>query len=77
MLAGTEPDIDIFDGVASLVDKSLVRTSLGKGSQTCFSMLETIREYARERLDASPLERQVQRPMRAASLPWRRRLSPS
>jgi len=45
--------IDIFDGLASLADKSLLRT-VDAGSETRFAMLETIREYATELLAAAP-----------------------
>jgi tetratricopeptide (TPR) repeat protein len=39
-----------LDLIASLVDKSLLRQSEGKDGEPRFSMLETIREYALERL---------------------------
>ncbi|MBA3337970.1 MAG: TIR domain-containing protein, partial [Chloroflexia bacterium] len=42
----------VFDGLASLVDKSLVRLDHG-GAEPRFGMLETIREFAVERLAAS------------------------
>jgi tetratricopeptide (TPR) repeat protein len=42
--------VDSFDGVASLVDKSLVHQS-DEAGQPRFGMLETIREYAGERCD--------------------------
>ena len=45
--------VDVLDGVASLVDKSLVRQDQGTGGEHCFAMLETIREYALEQLEAS------------------------
>jgi predicted ATPase len=45
--------LDVFDGLASLADKSLLRT-VDAGSETRFAMLETIREYAGERLSAVP-----------------------
>ncbi|HEV2122651.1 MAG TPA: tetratricopeptide repeat protein, partial [Chloroflexota bacterium] len=44
--------IDPFDGVASLVDKSLLRQEDGPEGEPRFAMLETIHEYAGERLDA-------------------------
>ena len=47
----TTIEIDVFDGVSSLVDRSLIRIVGGRESR--FSMLETIREYARERLEES------------------------
>jgi predicted ATPase/class 3 adenylate cyclase len=43
--------VDVLDGIASLVDKSLVRV-VG-GDEARFSMLETIREYALEMLEVS------------------------
>lgn len=47
------PDIDTLEGVASLVDKNLLRQSNEPGFETRFTMLETIQEYAREKLDES------------------------
>ena len=46
-------DIDVVDCLASLVDKSLVQSVEGDGPQR-LSMLETIREYAAERLAEEP-----------------------
>jgi len=43
-------DLDVLDGLASLVDKSLVRTD---ELRERFSMLETIREFALETLEES------------------------
>jgi predicted ATPase/serine/threonine protein kinase len=43
--------IDVFDGIASLVDKSLVRSLEPEGGEPRFTMLTTIRQYALERLD--------------------------
>jgi predicted ATPase/class 3 adenylate cyclase len=45
--------IDPFDGVASLLDKSLLRQEDGPDGEPRFIMLETIHEYAHERLAAS------------------------
>jgi predicted ATPase/serine/threonine protein kinase len=46
-------DLDLLDGMASMVDKSLVQQiEHGKG-ESRFAMLETIREYAQEKLEAS------------------------
>jgi predicted ATPase/DNA-binding SARP family transcriptional activator len=44
-------DLDVVEGLASLIDKSLVRLE-GTEEEPRFTMLETIREYAREQLDA-------------------------
>jgi predicted ATPase len=49
----TPPVVDIFEGLASLVDKSLVRQVEGARGEPRFLMLETIREYAAERLESS------------------------
>jgi predicted ATPase/class 3 adenylate cyclase len=45
--------LDVVDVLTSLVDKSLVRSVAAEGGQR-LSMLETIREYARERLEEAP-----------------------
>ncbi len=45
--------IDVLEGVVSLVDKSLVQTAEGPGVEGRFSMLETVREFGLERLEAS------------------------
>jgi predicted ATPase/class 3 adenylate cyclase len=47
-------DLDALDGLASLVDKSLVRQAEAQHGEPRFVMLATIREYAVERLHASP-----------------------
>jgi len=44
---------DALEGVASLVDKSLLRQRDQEISEPCFGMLETIREYGLERLQES------------------------
>ncbi|MEA2572919.1 MAG: hypothetical protein QOH93_217, partial [Chloroflexia bacterium] len=45
--------IDPLEGVASLVDKSLLRQGAGPGGEERYLMLETIQEYAREKLEES------------------------
>jgi non-specific serine/threonine protein kinase len=45
--------LSALDGIASLVDKSLLRRMDGPGYGPRFAMLETVREYALERLAAS------------------------
>jgi predicted ATPase len=46
-------DLDLLDGVASLVDKSLVQQVEQTKGESRFVMLETIREYALEKLAES------------------------
>ena len=46
-------EIDLLEGMASLVDKSLVQQVERKDGEARFTMLETIREYGLERLAAS------------------------
>ena len=54
-VCGADDDtaVDAFDGIASLVDKSLVRPVEVRDGTSRFTMLETVREYALERLEAS------------------------
>ncbi len=46
-------DLDLLDGTASMVDKSLLQQVEQANGESRFVMLETIREYAREKLGAS------------------------
>jgi predicted ATPase/class 3 adenylate cyclase len=46
--------IDVIDGLESLVDKSLIRRVETEDGKPRFTMLETIREYAHERLGEQP-----------------------
>jgi len=46
-------EIDVAEGLESLVHKSLLRRSYGSSGEPRFEMLETIHEYGRERLEAS------------------------
>ena len=50
---------DVLDGLASLVDKSLVRTTDGHDER--FTMLETIREFASDKLEESQEADEVRR----------------
>jgi predicted ATPase/class 3 adenylate cyclase len=54
-------DTDVLDGVASLVDKSLLRKEAEVKGEPRFSMLETIREFGLEQLAASGEEAPVRR----------------
>ncbi|MGB3307441.1 MAG: LuxR C-terminal-related transcriptional regulator [Thermomicrobiales bacterium] len=45
--------IDALDGVTALIEHSLLRQVSGDGDDPRYRMLETVREYARDRLDAS------------------------
>jgi predicted ATPase/class 3 adenylate cyclase/DNA-binding CsgD family transcriptional regulator len=47
------PTVSVLDGVASLIDKSLLRQIEQEAAEPRFVMLETIREYGREALEAS------------------------
>jgi predicted ATPase/DNA-binding winged helix-turn-helix (wHTH) protein/predicted negative regulator of RcsB-dependent stress response len=53
--------IDLCDCLSSLADKNLVQSAEGADAETRFAMLETIREYARERLAATNEESAVRR----------------
>ena len=48
-----EGTLDVFGGIASLVDKSLLRQEEGVEGEPRFRMLETVREYGLERLEAA------------------------
>ena len=53
--------VDTLDGVSSLLDKSLLRQEEGPEGEPRFVMLETIHEFARERLEASGEAEEVRR----------------
>ncbi|MGA8492004.1 MAG: protein kinase [Terriglobales bacterium] len=54
-------DLDLLDGMTSMVDKSLVQQFEPAKSESRFVMLETIREYALEKLAASGEEDSTRR----------------
>jgi predicted ATPase/class 3 adenylate cyclase len=58
--AGLVSDSDVFDGLATIVDQSLVARESGEGgSGTRFRMLQTIRAFAQARLIAEGREQEV------------------
>ena len=59
--AKADLDLDLLDGMASMVDKSLVQQVTQPHGESRFTMLETIREYAREKLAASNEEAPTRR----------------
>jgi predicted ATPase/DNA-binding CsgD family transcriptional regulator len=56
---GNGPEFSILEGIASLVDKSLLQRSDHLKAQPRFEMLETVREYALEQLASSHEEQAV------------------
>ena len=44
---------DVVEGITSLIDHSLLQQSAASGDEPRYTMLETVREYARDRLNAS------------------------
>jgi predicted ATPase/class 3 adenylate cyclase len=56
-----ELGLDALDGLTSLVDKSLIRRTEPSGRPSRFSMLETIREFGLEQLEAAGELEAVQR----------------
>ena len=53
LICGPGLDLNVLDGLATLVDHSLVRTAEARNGDQRFTMLETIREFAVERLASS------------------------
>jgi predicted ATPase/class 3 adenylate cyclase len=56
-----EGDLDALEGVESLVEKSLLRQEEGPNGEPRFVMLETVHEYAREKLGESEEAEQFKR----------------
>ncbi len=52
-VANADGDLDTLEGMASLVDESLLREIEGPDDEPRFAILETIREYGLERLEVS------------------------
>jgi predicted ATPase/class 3 adenylate cyclase len=53
--------VDAFEGVSSLLDKSLLRQEEGPNGEPRFMMLETVHEFAREKLGQSPEAEEIKR----------------
>jgi predicted ATPase/class 3 adenylate cyclase len=53
--------VDTFEGVSSLLDKSLLRQEEGPGGEPRFVMLETVHEFAREKLQKSAEAGEIKR----------------
>jgi predicted ATPase/class 3 adenylate cyclase/Tfp pilus assembly protein PilF len=53
--------VDAFEGVSSLLDKSLLGQEEGPGGEPRFVMLETIHEFAREKLQGSGEAEEIKR----------------
>jgi predicted ATPase/transcriptional regulator with XRE-family HTH domain len=51
-LSAQNLELDVLNGLAALLDHSLLRQELGSDGEPRFVMLETIREYALEQLEA-------------------------
>lgn len=66
----------VLDLVASLVDKSLLRQELGLGGELRFRMLETIREFALERLAECDESEDISRRHAAFFLAFAERATP-
>jgi non-specific serine/threonine protein kinase len=56
-----EPSQELLDQVTSLLGKSLLRRQEGPGDEPRFSMLDTVREFGLERLEASDEAEEVRR----------------
>jgi tetratricopeptide (TPR) repeat protein len=54
---GSPGEFEVLDGLASLVDKSLVEVQVNAGEAHRYRMLETVRHYAKEKLSAGGEDR--------------------
>ena len=61
VISDVESALPVLDGLAALIDKSLLQQVEGPDQEPRFIMLETIREYARELLTASDKAADAQR----------------
>jgi predicted ATPase len=53
--------VDAFEGISSLLDKSLLRQEEGPNGEPRFVMLETVHEFAREKLQGSGEAEEIKR----------------
>jgi predicted ATPase/class 3 adenylate cyclase len=53
--------VETFDGISSLLDKSLLRQEEGSSGEPRFVMLETVHEFAREKLEESREAEEIKR----------------
>jgi predicted ATPase len=53
--------VDAFEGISSLLDKSLLRQEEGPNGEPRFVMLETVHEFAREKLGESAEAEEIKR----------------
>jgi predicted ATPase/class 3 adenylate cyclase len=60
-VCGPGLDIEILDGIESLIDQSLVRVDVLSADRTRYRMLQTIREFASDRLRESEEETEIHR----------------
>jgi predicted ATPase/class 3 adenylate cyclase len=60
-VCGPGLDLDVLDGIESLIDQSLVRVDVLARERTRYRMLQTIREFASERLGGSGEEQELRR----------------
>jgi predicted ATPase len=60
-VAGPDLGSEVIDGLGSLVDRSLIRQEQSRQGEVRFRMLETIHEFAAERLAASREEQEIRR----------------
>jgi len=56
-----EGNLDVLEAVESLLEDSLLRREEGEGAESRFAMLETVQEYAREKLEESGESEEVKR----------------
>ena len=61
VICGPGVNLDVLDGLATLIDHSLVRPGQAANGEPRFSLLETLREFAAERLVSSGEADELQR----------------